>query len=427
MHIVHVISAYGRAHIGNEIHGELARAIIARGHRYSVLTLAGSERPRGLHTWNDGGVAVFEMGRGRGALARAEGALSTRLFHYQPFLFALRAYGRTMRAHLRDASLVLVEGGYPLGAIAALWQPRLGVPLALVLQGGDMHREDGAHYGFGRYAVARRLLRLALRRAALLRTYSPLARDAAIARGADPARIAVVAQNIGEVCFFPPGTDVAAARAAARAAVAARHGVQSRHLLVGVGRLLPIKGFDGLIRALPQIAQQAGAAVDLVLCGPGRAAPGVGDYRAYLAALADEVGVGARVHFTGELPHTAVRDYLAAADVLVVPSVMEGGAKVIMEGAAVGTPFVGTETAGTPAFVPDGGLCVPPLAAAPHALPRAVALLLRNEGLRLRMGRAALARAPMFRAGPRADELLPHYCKAGGESWDGQANRVNWC
>ena len=90
MHILHFISSYGPDHIGNEIHGELGRAIIARGHRYSVLTLGSSKAARGLRVWDDGGITVYEMGQGRALPARAEGALSTRLFHYQPFLFALR-------------------------------------------------------------------------------------------------------------------------------------------------------------------------------------------------------------------------------------------------------------------------------------------------------------------------------------------------
>ncbi len=409
MHILHFISAYGPAYIGNEIHGELGRAIMARGHRYSVLTLAGRDVPRGLHIWDDGGITVYEMGRGRGIFARGEGILSTRLFHYQPFLFALRSYGATLLTRLRDVDLVLVEGGYPPGSIAALWQPLVRRPLVVVLQGGDMHREEGASYGFGRYAVARHLLRLTLQRATLMRAYSPPGRDAAIERGADPSRVFVVAQNIGAVCFLPSGTDPTHFRAAARRAVAQRHGLHAPHLLVAVGRLLPIKGFDGLIQALPEIEQMVGNRVGLVLCGPDRPVAGVGNYRDHLERLAGERGIRDRLSFTGELPHTAVREYLAAADLLVVPSVMEGGAKVVMEAAAVGTPFVATETAGTPAFLPDGGFIVPPLAQAPAAFPRGVAVLLRNRGLRERLGQRALDQSSRFSAENRADELIPLY------------------
>jgi glycosyltransferase involved in cell wall biosynthesis len=412
MHILHFISAYGAGHVGNEIHGELGRAIIARGHRYSVLALGGRSAQRGLRVWDDGGIAVHEIGAGRSPAARAEGALSARLFHYPPFLFAARWYGRLLQGRLRDVDLVLVEGGYPLGAVAALWQPVTRRPLAVVLQGGDMHREDAADYGFGRYAVARRLLALTLRRAALLRTYSPLARDAAIERGADPARIAVVAQNIGEVCYPPQGVDLGAFRAQARAAVAERYGLRAPHLLVALGRLLPIKGFDGLIRSLPLAEAIVGAPIELLLCGPSRRVAGLGDYRAELERLAAECGVGERVRFAGEVPHDATREHLAAADVLAVPSVMEGGAKVLLEAAAVGTPFVATETSGTPAFLPDGGLTTPPIAQAPEAFGRALAVIFGNPELRARLARRGYEQSPRFSAEARADELLPLYIQA---------------
>ena len=412
MHILHFISAYGAAHIGNEIHGELGRAIIARGHRYSVLALGGRDARRGARVWDDGGIAVYEIGAGRSIFARSEGALSTRLFHYPPFLFASRFYSQLLLGKLRDVDLVLVEGGYPLGAVAALWQPITHKPLAVVLQGGDMHREDAADYGFGRYAVARRLLALTLRRAALLRTYSPLARAAAIERGADAARIAVVAQNIGAVCYPPAGADLHAFRAEARAAVAQRYGLRAPHLVVALGRLLPIKGFDGLIRSLPIAERILGAPIELLLCGPSRSVAGLGDYRAVLERLAAECGVAGRVHFAGELPHDATREHLAAADVLAVPSVMEGGAKVLLEAAAVGTPFVATETAGTPAFLPDGGLTTPPIAQAPAAFGRALAVVFGNPELRERLARRGYEQSGRFGAEARADELLPLYERA---------------
>ena len=53
-----------------------------------------------------------------------------------------------------------------------------------------------------------------------------------------------------------------------------------------------------------------------------------------------------------------------------------------MEAAAVGTPFVATETAGTPAFLPDAGLTTPPIAAAPDAFGNALAVILGNDDLR---------------------------------------------
>ncbi len=414
MHIVQIISSYGHAFIGNEIHSELAQAIIARGHRYTFLTLARHDASAGIHTWDDHGITVYEMGQDRSLVSRTEKFLSKRIFHYPLFLFALRTIGGMLQHVLQDADLILVEGAYPLGAIAAFWQPVDKRPLAIVLQGGDLHRQDQVNYGFGRYFLPRLLAQVAIQRASLLRTYSPLMYHTAIEHGADPARVHVVAQNIGESCYLP-ATDwhtLATLRQQARQTITSRHTLQGSHLLLTVGRLLPIKGYDGLIRSLPAIEHQTQARVELVLCGPDRPAPGSGNYRSHLEHLAASLGVHDRLTFTGELSHAAVREYVAAADLLVIPSIMEGGAKVLMEGAAVGTPFVATETAGTPAFLPDGGLTVPPVAVAPDALPRAIAVLLRNAALRLRLSQQAFERAPIFCAERRADELLPLYEKA---------------
>jgi glycosyltransferase involved in cell wall biosynthesis len=139
---------------------------------------------------------------------------------------------------------------------------------------------------------------------------------------------------------------------------------------------------------------------------------GLGDYRAELERLAASCGVAGRVHFVGELSHDQVREHLAAADLLAVPSVMEGGAKVLLEAAAVGTPFVATATAGTPAFLPDGGLTTPPVAQAPRAFERALAVLLGNSDLRARLGRRAFEQSRRFSAAARAEELLPLYERA---------------
>jgi len=68
------------------------------------------------------------------------------------------------------------------------------------------------------------------------------------------------------------------------------------------------------------------------------------------------------VRIVGGVHPSRALDVLAAADVVVVPSPLESLNKVCMEAAAVGTPFVVTETTGISAWVPDEGvgIVVPP-------------------------------------------------------------------
>ena len=78
----------------------------------------------------------------------------------------------------------------------------------------------------------------------------------------------------------------------------------------------------------------------------------------------------------------------------------------------MGTPFVATETAGTPAFLPDGGFTTPPIARAPQAFGNALGVLLKNGDLRARLATRAYQQSHRFSASARADELLPLYERA---------------
>ena len=81
-----------------------------------------------------------------------------------------------------------------------------------------------------------------------------------------------------------------------------------------------------------------------------------------LRRRADERGVDDKVNVAGGVHPSRALEVLAAADVVVVPSPLESLNKVCMEAAAVGTPFVVTETTGVTAWVPpeEVGIVVPP-------------------------------------------------------------------
>ena len=88
---------------------------------------------------------------------------------------------------------------------------------------------------------------------------------------------------------------------------------------------------------------------------------GSGDYAAYLTRLAQERGVEDRIILVGAVARADMPRYFAGADVLAIPSLLEGGNRTVLEGAALGVPFVATATSGTPAFFsPAEGLAIPP-------------------------------------------------------------------
>jgi glycosyltransferase involved in cell wall biosynthesis len=70
--------------------------------------------------------------------------------------------------------------------------------------------------------------------------------------------------------------------------------------------------------------------------------------------------VADRVVLVGDVPFQHMADYYAAADVVVISSLMEGGNKTLSEGTLFGTPFVATESAGTIGFFDSShGISVP--------------------------------------------------------------------
>jgi phosphatidylinositol alpha-1,6-mannosyltransferase len=148
-----------------------------------------------------------------------------------------------------------------------------------------------------------------------------------------------------DVETFHPGVDGTGVRA--------RYGLSDRPVIVCVSRLVPRKGQDMLIRALPAVrAQVPGAALLLVSGGP---------YRRTLARLAREHGVAADVTFTGSVPWEHLPAHYAAGDVYAMPCRtraagldVEGLGIVYLEASAAGLPVVGGDSGGAPDAVRDG-------------------------------------------------------------------------
>lgn len=158
--------------------------------------------------------------------------------------------------------------------------------------------------------------------------------------------------------------------------------------LVCVGRLSPEKGQAGLIAALAE-ARKRRPDLRLTLVGDGPE----GD-RLHMQVIA--AGMTDAVHFAGRLDEAATLATIAAADMLVLPSFMEGLPVVLMEAMALGVPVIATRVAGIPELVRDGesGLLFDPADWA--GLAEAVTTLAGNPDLRARLaaaGRVAIDRA----------------------------------
>jgi len=156
--------------------------------------------------------------------------------------------------------------------------------------------------------------------------------------------------------------------------------------IVSVGRLVPKKGFDTLIRACGELRRR-GIAFELVLLGGG-------ELRDELLALAREQGIGDQVCLLGSRPQRDVVEQLAAAEVFALSPVVlpngdrDGVPNVLLEAMAAGVPVVASTVSGIPEVVTDGhtGRLVPPQR--PDLLADALAQLLTDPTLRSRLGEA---------------------------------------
>ncbi len=148
--------------------------------------------------------------------------------------------------------------------------------------------------------------------------------------------------------------------------------------VLSVGSLLPNKGHEYLIRAVPLLAARL-PDVRLVLVGEG-------PLRASLEALAAAVGDN-RVLFAGEQLNT--EPWFRGADVFALPSLSEGMPNAVLEAMGHGLPIVATSVGGVPEAVLDGknGILVPPRD--PAAIAAALFQLFTEDARRLAYGRAS--------------------------------------
>ena len=188
---------------------------------------------------------------------------------------------------------------------------------------------------------------------------------------------------------LPPGvdTDRFAPDEVARAELRARYRLGESPVVVCVSRLVPRKGQDMLIRAMPAIRQRVpGAALVIVGGGP---------YLTSLKRLAHSFGVAEHVVFTEGVPADELPAHHALADVFAMPCRtrgagldFEGLGIVFLEASATGVPVVAGRSGGAPEAVRDGDTGVVVDGWDAGAIAASVSDLLADPDRAARMGKA---------------------------------------
>lgn len=218
---------------------------------------------------------------------------------------------------------------------------------------------------------------------------------AALALRLSRARVAAVSEASADglrrhrlapkVVIVPGGVDIEELERAARGTPATPI-PDRRPLVTCLARHFPVKGVDVLVEAFPRVLESVpGAGLLLVGGGPDHDA---------LIARAQALGIRGEVTFTDRQTNPA--PYLAAADLVVLPSRREGLPVSALEAFALGRAVVATDVGGTPDVVQDGttGWLVPP--EQPEALADAIVAALsepEERARRAREGRELVARS----------------------------------
>jgi glycosyltransferase involved in cell wall biosynthesis len=256
----------------------------------------------------------------------------------------------------------------PSGVMVAGLARSHGVPLVVSLHGSDVFVAETL-------LPARILARHALGQAAAVTACSEDLRQRALRLGARPERTRTVPYGVDRM--DAPGVDVDAVRARLGAP-------PGTTLVLALGRLVEKKGFSYLVDAAARVP-----GVHIALAGEG-------DLRTELAART--ATAGAPVRLVGSLDRESVAAALAAADIVVVPSVVDragnvdGLPNVLLEAMSAGRAVIASRVAGIPDVVTDGvdGILVDPKDVA--GLAAALQRLAADPAERRRLGAAAGAR-----------------------------------
>ena len=311
----------------------IAKSVAARGHEVHLVAPWHPlvERPRqqdgvSFHFYKYAPIASLNV-FGYAAAMRADVSLRAAAYVVAPL--ALSQGWRTARKIAKRHRATVMHGHWvvPGGVTAALAAPHL--PLVVSLHGSDMYVAE-------RFLPARLAARAAFARAGVITACSEDLGRRATAVGADPARLQLVRYGVDVTRFRPD----AATRTGRRNSLGIQPDVP---LIFAVGRLVRKKGFEYLIDAMPAVTAERPAVLAIA---------GEGDLSAELRARAARSAAGECVRFLGNLSQDQVADYLAAADVAVVPSVrddagnVDGLPNVVLEALASGTPLVTTPAGG---------------------------------------------------------------------------------
>ena len=178
-----------------------------------------------------------------------------------------------------------------------------------------------------------------------------------------------------------------------------RHGL-SRPFVLTVGVRRPHKNLTRLVQAFASLAQET--THDLVFVGPLD-----GRFTDEARQAVDALGLDGRVTFLNWVAETDLPGLYSLADLVILPSLMEGFGLPALEAMACGIPVVAANNSSLPEVLGDAGVLMDPYAVL--AMADAMRRLLSDEALRRRLSAAGRERAASLSWEKAAQQILAVY------------------
>jgi len=216
----------------------------------------------------------------------------------------------------------------PAGWVAWIIGGLRGIPYAVYFGGSDIPGSNPSRYK-NIYPILTPLLK-AIWKPAKFRTVcsEELAR---LGKAADPTSEFLVIPNGVETARFKPVT----------------RPKNPKVKILFIGRLIPRKGFQRVVQALPQVRKLVKTPFEIEVVGTG-------SYQEELDELAEHVHVSDLIHYSGSVPYEKLEKSYQDADIFILTSLSEGMPSVILEAMGCGLPVIASDVGGNNEIVHEG-------------------------------------------------------------------------
>jgi glycosyltransferase involved in cell wall biosynthesis len=348
---------------------ELAKQLAAAGYAVDIFTRRESEEIERCIEWS-GGIRIIHVDAGPAKVIPKESLL--------PYMAAFR---EDMLSFMKEENITyqLMHANFFMSALVAMeLKAQLNIPFVVTFHAlghvRRIHQGDNDKFPPERVAIEEDVIRKADR---IIAECPQDLEDLVRYYGAPEKKIVTIPCGVDTEEFYP--IDKEMARTLLKLPL-------NEKILLQLGRIVPRKGVDNVIKALSMLKNRK---VQLVIVGGGEDTSAEMNR---LVRLAKRAGVEARVTFAGQKDRRDLKYYYAAADLFITTPWYEPFGITPLEAMACGTPVVGSNVGGIKYSVADGktGILVPPQD--PDKLCRAVNSLLRAPMLMKQMSMDAVKR-----------------------------------